>query len=286
MLQPPSWNDLLSSVQSPPSQLGLVPLLQKLHGCVSRVEQFAVRLYDMPGRRWVFFPHTSTPLSPFPSSLPTSLSFSPSSLLPLPPFLQRFSSSEIFQHPPNQGECNDMKSHMYRCLVCWFRSSVDRAPAPEYRVRVMAQILPEAQLENDCLGIYVLCYFFLVLCCLLSCVVLCCVVLLLSCVVLCCVVLLLSCAVLCYFFLVLCCVVLLLSWVSEACCLRILSLTHLSLWLLPSLPSLSSALWRDTRQLLRPSVIGRGALSELTPWRPYRRWRGTSLSEGSADLTR
>jgi E3 ubiquitin-protein ligase TRIP12 len=36
---------------SPPSQLGLVPLLQKLHGCVSRVEQFAVRVYDMPGRR-------------------------------------------------------------------------------------------------------------------------------------------------------------------------------------------------------------------------------------------
>ena len=49
-------------LQSPPSQLGLIPLLQKLHGCVSQLEQFAVRVNDMPGRRYIWYciytPHT------------------------------------------------------------------------------------------------------------------------------------------------------------------------------------------------------------------------------------
>ena len=45
----PSSSSSLS--QTPSSQSGLVALLQKLHGCVNQLEQFPVKVHDLPGRR-------------------------------------------------------------------------------------------------------------------------------------------------------------------------------------------------------------------------------------------
>ena len=103
--------------QHPPSQLGLVPLLQKLHGCVSQLEQFSVRVNDMPGRRF----YTSTIMY---STHTVVVLISQILYLLLLGSTQRVSGAAILQHTSNQGQQNSLLHTLHTYFMHFFIPSV------------------------------------------------------------------------------------------------------------------------------------------------------------------